>query len=128
MTRCVPALNKLKVEGGQQIGVNIVKRAITEPQRMIAENVWRRRDCAGQGFRVETTFGLQRVARCASGLAKAAMLDPAMIARAALTNASSITSPMRAIDALVSEIPVAASKFERPRERSRALRTPHLSR
>src|SRR3974390_674986 len=38
LARCVQALDKLKVEGDEQIGVNIVKRAITEPLRMIAEN------------------------------------------------------------------------------------------
>src|SRR6202041_4188792 len=38
LARCVPALDKLKLEGDEQIGVNIVKRAITEPLRQIAEN------------------------------------------------------------------------------------------
>src|ERR1700687_3019819 len=38
LARCVAALDKLKLEGDEQIGVNIVKRAITEPLRQIAEN------------------------------------------------------------------------------------------
>ena len=38
LARCVPALDKLKLEGDEQIGVNIVKRAITEPLRQIVEN------------------------------------------------------------------------------------------
>jgi chaperonin GroEL len=38
LARCVPALDKLKLEGDEQIGVNIVKRAIQEPLRQIAEN------------------------------------------------------------------------------------------
>src|SRR5205823_11623512 len=38
LTRCVNALDKLRVEGDEQIGVNIVKRALQEPLRQIAEN------------------------------------------------------------------------------------------
>ncbi len=38
LSRCVSALDKLKLEGDEQIGVNIVKRALVEPLRQIAEN------------------------------------------------------------------------------------------
>jgi hypothetical protein len=38
LTHCVSALDKLKLEGDEQIGVNIVKRALVEPIRQIAEN------------------------------------------------------------------------------------------
>src|SRR5213082_1988438 len=38
LVRCLPALDKLKLEGDEQIGVNIVKRALQEPLRQIAEN------------------------------------------------------------------------------------------
>ena len=38
LSRCVSALDKLKIEGDEQIGVNIVKRALVEPLRQIAEN------------------------------------------------------------------------------------------
>src|SRR3979411_1907169 len=38
LARCAAALDKVKAEGDEQIGINIVKRAITEPLRMIAEN------------------------------------------------------------------------------------------
>src|SRR5438045_9259917 len=38
LARCATALNKLKLEGNEQIGINIVKRALQEPLRQIAEN------------------------------------------------------------------------------------------
>src|SRR5207245_835646 len=38
LSRCVGALDKLKVEGDEQIGINVVKRALVEPLRQIAEN------------------------------------------------------------------------------------------
>src|SRR5207237_136454 len=38
LLRCIPALEKLKVEDDEEIGVNIVKRALEEPLRQIAQN------------------------------------------------------------------------------------------
>src|SRR5271165_1577144 len=38
LVRCIPALHKLKADGDEQIGINIVKRALEEPLRQIAEN------------------------------------------------------------------------------------------
>jgi len=38
LLRCLPALEKLKAEGDEQIGINIVKRALEEPIRLIAQN------------------------------------------------------------------------------------------
>ena len=38
LLRCIPALAKLKVSGDEEIGVNIVKRALEEPMRQIAHN------------------------------------------------------------------------------------------
>src|SRR2546425_12577343 len=36
--RCIPALEKLKAEGDEQIGIDIVERALEEPLRLIAQN------------------------------------------------------------------------------------------
>jgi chaperonin GroEL len=38
LVRCIPVLEKLRVDGDEQIGINIVKRALQEPLRQIAEN------------------------------------------------------------------------------------------
>ena len=51
--RAIPALEKLKLEGDEQIGVNIVKRSLEEPLRMIASNAGHGRRCRarqGQGI------------------------------------------------------------------------------
>src|SRR5690242_6858332 len=107
LARCVPALDKLKVEGDEQIGVNIVKRAITEPLRMIAEN-------AGEEGAIvlgkvseakEPTFGYNAQSGEYEDLVKAGVLDPTKVVRTALTNAGSISSLMLTTEALVSEIP-----------------------
>jgi chaperonin GroEL len=107
LARCVPALDKLKVEGDEQIGVNIVKRAITEPLRMIAENA------GAEGAIVlgkvseakDNNFGYNAQTDEYEDLVKAGVLDPTKVVRTALTNAGSIASLMLTTEALVSEIP-----------------------
>src|SRR6266699_324240 len=107
LARCVPALEKMKVEGDEQIGVNIVKRAIQEPLRQIAEN-------AGEEGAIvlgkvldakDTNFGYNAFSGEYEDLVKAGVLDPTKVVRTALTNAGSISSLMLTTEALVSELP-----------------------
>jgi len=107
LARCVAALDKLKLEGDEQIGVNIVKRAITEPLRQIAEN-------AGEEGAVvlgkvvdskDANFGFNAQTGEYEDLVKAGVLDPTKVVRTALQNAGSISSLMLTTEALISEIP-----------------------
>jgi len=107
LARCASSLDKIKAEGDEQIGINIVKRAITEPLRMIAEN-------AGEEGAVvlgkvldakETNFGYNAFANEYEDLVKAGVLDPTKVVRTALQNAGSIASLMLTTEALVAEIP-----------------------
>ncbi|HTT25042.1 MAG TPA: chaperonin GroEL [Candidatus Sulfotelmatobacter sp.] len=107
LARSVSALDKLKANGDEQIGVNIVKRAITEPLRMIAEN-------AGEEGAVvlgkvteakDTNFGFNALTGDYEDLVKAGVLDPTKVVRTALQNAGSIASLMLTTEALVAEIP-----------------------
>jgi chaperonin GroEL len=107
LARCVNALDKLKLEGDEQIGVNIVKRALTEPLRMIAEN-------AGEEGAIvhgkvmeskDSNFGYNALTGEYEDLVKAGVLDPTKVVRTALQNAGSIASLMLTTEALVSEIP-----------------------
>ncbi|MBZ5682590.1 MAG: chaperonin GroEL [Acidobacteriia bacterium] len=107
LARCVGALEKLKLEGDEQIGVNIVKRAINEPLRMIAEN-------AGEEGAVvlgkvneakDNNFGFNALTSEYEDLVKAGVLDPTKVVRTALQNAGSIASLMLTTEALVAEIP-----------------------
>jgi len=105
--RAIPALEKLKLEGDEQIGVNIVKRALEEPLRLIASN-------AGQEGAVvlgkvkeskDANFGFDAATDDYSDMISAGILDPAKVARTALQNAASISALMLTTEALVSEIP-----------------------
>ena len=107
LVRCIPALDKLKAEGDEQIGINIVKRALEEPLRLIAQNAGaegavvsekvRGNSHANFGFNAETeTFG---------DLVEAGVIDPTKVTRTALQNASSIASLMLTTEALISDFP-----------------------
>jgi len=107
LTRCVSALDKLKVEGDEQIGVNIVKRALQEPLRQIAEN-------AGEEGAIvlgkindskDNNFGYNALTGEYEDLVKAGVLDPTKVVRTALQNAGSIASLMLTTEALVAELP-----------------------
>ena len=107
LARCAAALDKVKAEGDEQIGINIVKRAITEPLRQIVEN-------AGEEGAVilgkvleskETNFGFNAFSNEYEDLVKAGVLDPTKVVRTALQNAGSIASLMLTTEALVAEIP-----------------------
>ncbi|MGC2476179.1 MAG: chaperonin GroEL, partial [Candidatus Sulfotelmatobacter sp.] len=107
LARCAAALDKVKADGDEQIGINIVKRAITEPLRMIAEN-------AGEEGAVvlgkvldskETNYGFNAFSNEYEDLVKAGVLDPTKVVRTALQNAGSIASLMLTTEALIAEIP-----------------------
>ncbi len=107
LARCATALDKVKAEGDEQIGINIVKRAITEPLRMIAEN-------AGEEGAVilgkvldskENNYGFNAFSNEYEDLVKAGVLDPTKVVRTALQNAGSIASLMLTTEALIAEIP-----------------------
>jgi chaperonin GroEL len=107
LARCVAALDKLKLEGDEQIGLNIVKRALQEPLRQIVEN-------AGEEGAVvlgkvldskDPNYGFNALNNEYEDLVKAGVLDPTKVVRTALTNAGSIASLMLTTEALVAEIP-----------------------
>jgi chaperonin GroEL len=106
LSRCVAALDKLKLEGDEQIGVNIVKRALVEPLRQIAEN-------AGEEGAIvlgkvndskDANYGFNALTSEYEDLVKAGVLDPTKVVRTALQNAGSIASLMLTTEALVAEI------------------------
>jgi len=107
LARCFSALDKQRLEGDEQTGLNIVRRAITEPLRMIAEN-------AGEEGAIvlgkvseakDANFGYNALTGEYEDLVKAGVLDPTKVVRTALQNAGSIASLMLTTEALVSEIP-----------------------
>jgi chaperonin GroEL len=106
LLRCIPALEQLKLHDDEAIGVNIVKRALEEPTRQIAQNaghegaivVGRVRDSkdGNFGFNAENgEFG---------DMIKAGVIDPAKVTRLALQNAASIVALMLTTEVLIADI------------------------
>jgi chaperonin GroEL len=106
LLRCIPALEKLKLEGDEAIGCNILRRALEEPLRQIVNNAGfegavvaekvRQNENLNYGFNAETEIYEDLVA--------AGVIDPTKVARTALQNAASIASLLLTTEALVSEI------------------------
>ena len=105
--RALSVLEKLKLDEDEQIGVNIVRRALEEPLRQIAQNAGvegavvlsrvRAEKGENHGYNAETdTYG---------DLVKEGVIDPAKVTRIALQNAASIAGLMLTTEALIAEIP-----------------------
>ncbi|SEA20778.1 MULTISPECIES: chaperonin GroEL [Selenomonas] len=102
----LPALDKINVEGDEKVGVNIVRRAIEEPVRQIADN-------AG----LEGSVVVEAVKKAGDGIGfnalkneyvdmiKAGIVDPAKVTRSALQNAASIASMVLTTETLVADKP-----------------------
>src|SRR5271165_1849206 len=107
LARCVAALDKLKLEGDERIGGNIVKRALEEPLRQIVENAGEEGAIVVGRIREskENNFGYNAQTNKFEDLVKAGVLDPTKVARTALQNAGSIASLMLTTEALVAELP-----------------------
>ena len=107
LLRCIPAIEKLKLEGDEQIGAHIVRRAVEEPLRQIVANsgeegaivVGKIRDSK------DNNFGYNAQSGTFEDLVKAGVIDPTKVTRTALQNAGSIAALMLTTEALVSEVP-----------------------
>jgi chaperonin GroEL len=107
LVRCIKALESLKLDGEEQIGVNIVRRSLEEPLRQIVGN-------AGvEGAVVvgkileskDPNFGYNAQSGEFEDLIKAGVVDPTKVTRTALQNAGSIAGLMLTTEAIISEIP-----------------------
>jgi chaperonin GroEL len=101
------ALEKLKLEGDQAVGLQIIKRAIEEPMRWIAQNAGQEGSIVVSKVKEQKNAdeGFNAATETYEDLVKAGVIDPAKVVRSALQNASSIASLLLTTEALVSEIP-----------------------
>jgi chaperonin GroEL len=106
LLRCISALDNLKLEGDEAIGVNIVRRALEEPMRQIAQNagyegsvvVARVRDSNDNDFGFDAETGVF------GNMLHVGVIDPTKVTRLAIQNAASIAGLMLTTEALVAEI------------------------
>src|SRR5437667_11817630 len=114
--RALPALEKLKLDGDEQIGVSIVKRALEEPLRLIASNAGHEGAVVVAKVRdaKQANFGFNAATEEYTDMIAAGILDPAKVTRSALQNAASIAALMLTTEALISEIPEARKAAAMP--------------
>ena len=100
------ALDSLEVAGDQQVGVNIIKRALEEPMRWIAQNAGLEGSIVVQKVREgEGRFGFNAQTEVYEDLVAAGVIDPTKVVRTALQNAGSIASLLLTTEALIADIP-----------------------
>ncbi len=106
LVRCIPALDKVKAEGEEKYGIDILRRALEEPMRQIANN-------AGHDGSVvlnkvkegKDDFGFNAQTGVYENLLSSGVIDPAKVVRFALQNAASVAGLMITTEAMVAEIP-----------------------
>jgi chaperonin GroEL len=107
LVRCIPALNRLKGEGDEQIGINILKRALEEPLRLIAQNAGHEGAVVVEKVKTHNSanYGFNAESESYGDLIEAGVIDPTKVTRTALQNAASIASLLLTTEATVCEFP-----------------------
>ena len=107
LLRGAQALESLKLDGDQQLGVNIIRRALEEPMRWIAQNAGFEGSIVVQKVRdaKNSSEGFNAQSEKYENLVKAGVIDPTKVVRTALQNAGSIAALLLTTEALITEIP-----------------------
>jgi len=106
LLRCIPALDELDVTEEQRFGVNIVKKALEEPIRQIAENAGKEGSIVVEKVKAEKgAFGYNAQTDRFEDLMESGIIDPTKVVRCAIQNAASVASLMITTEALVAEKP-----------------------
>jgi len=112
LLRTLSALDKLKMDGDQQIGVEIIKRAIEEPIRQIANNAGVEGSVVVERVKREKgSFGFDAGKEDYVDMIKAGIIDPTKVTRIALQNAASVASLMLTTEVMVTELPEEKEKM-----------------
>jgi len=106
LIRAIPALDRLKLEGDEAVGVNIVRRALEEPLRQIVFNAGHEGAVVVEKVRgsKEVAYGFNAETEGYEDLVAAGVIDPTKVTRTALQNAASIAALLLTTEALVCEI------------------------
>ncbi len=105
LLRTLPALEKLKLTGEQQYGVNIIRRALEEPLRQIAQNGGDEGAVVVNEVREgKGAYGYNVATSKYEDLVEAGVIDPTKVVRVALQNAASVASLMLTTGTLIAQL------------------------
>jgi len=115
LLRTQKGLESLKVEGDEKIGVDIVKRALEEPIRQIANNAgWEGSIVVEKVKEMKQDMGFNALTEKYEDMIKAGILDPTKVVRIALQNAASIAGLLLTTEGLITDIPEEEKKSAYP--------------
>ncbi len=115
LLRAETALDKVKASGDEKIGVDIVRRALEEPIRQLAENAGVEGSIVVQKVKEgKGAFGFNVETETYEDLLETGIIDPTKVARTALENAASIAGLMVTTECLVTEVPEKEKKAGPP--------------
>ena len=106
LLRCIKALEKVKLEGEETLGISVLRRALEEPVRQIANNAgWEGSVVVERIKNEKGAFGFNAESEKYEDLTKAGVIDPTKVVRFALQNAASVASLLLTTEATVAEKP-----------------------
>jgi chaperonin GroEL len=106
LVRCIAAVAKLQLDGDEAVGATIVRRALEEPIRQLANNAGVEGSIVVQKVREGSgSFGYNVATDTYEDLMAAGVVDPTKVTRSALQNASSIAALMLTTEACITELP-----------------------
>jgi chaperonin GroEL len=106
LIRCLPDLEKMKLGGDQQIGVEIVRKSIEEPLKQLAANAGKEGSVIIEHVKKEkTNFGYNVMSEKIEDLVQVGIIDPTKVTRTALQNAASIAGLLVTTEAVIVEKP-----------------------
>jgi chaperonin GroEL len=106
LLRSISSLDKIKVDDEQQVGVDIMRRALEEPIRQIASNAGAESSIVVQNVRDKKgDYGYDARNDNYVKMFEAGIIDPAKVARVAVENAASIAGMVLTTEAAITEIP-----------------------
>ena len=106
LLRCIPALGKLKLNHDQQVGVNIVRRALEEPIRQISINAGAEGSIVVEKVRADKALhGYNAATGEYVDMVEAGVIDPTKVVRCALQNASSVAALMLTTEVMITDLP-----------------------
>ncbi len=104
--RAIPALDDVKIEGDEAIGINILRRVLEEPIRQIVENAgWEGSIVVQKVKEGKDGFGFNAGTEVFEDLYEAGVIDPAKVSRIALENAASVAALMLMTEATIVDKP-----------------------
>ncbi len=107
LLRCIPILDKMKLNGDEQIGVNIVKKALEEPIRQIVNNAGLEPSVIVDKVKSsdKPNYGFDAQKEEYVDMLQAGIIDPTKVTRSALQNASSVASLMLTTEVMITDMP-----------------------